>query len=512
MPESAVRDEDDLEELPPLDGDSNDPPETEPAQEEDLIDEEGEAATLDDATAEEAAPDTTGLDLGGPEGGWLNEGAEAQELDLGDSTIVDFSDEGRAEGPPRGQGGDAGAPGAGRAQDLDEDLGVGDEDFGFGDAPERGGLDAGDEGPLDADEELKEGDLPALDADEEGELEDAALLDPTFASDEPLGLPWAARPWLRVGAPVALAGATAVACIARGALVTAHLEGAEADLVRLDLEGACDRLSAEGLDPSRVRVLAVEGNHVAAVTHAGRLFLSSDGGSRFEPMAAAESIVVSDAVLASGRLWIRTCTGGLLATEPIPSQLASGEPALHSSHALIERHPIPGVAAALALDSGNPSRDVVVLVVDDRGQPAAVVRPTAEASTRRQPIEAPDARSPALFAARRGHLAYAARGGGVVRQIAGGSWDSFAWDGRVTAMAFVDDEGTLVASTYSDGDDTSALVRLDSAGNAFVVARLGGAVQADARSDGLVAAMAHDEAREVVWVVGGFGVSAFSIN
>jgi hypothetical protein len=512
MPETAVRNEDDLEELPPLDGDSNDPPENEPAlEQEDLLDEEGEAATLDDATADEAAPDTTGLDLGGPEGGWLNEGGEAHELDLGDSTIVDFSDEGRTEGSRRGQGGDTGASVAGRSQDLDEDLGVGDEDFGFADAPERGGLDAGDEGPLDADEELREGDLPALDADEEGELEDAALVDPTFASDEPLGLPWAARPWSRVGAPVALAGATAVACIARGALVTAHLDGGEAGLVRLDLEGACDRLSAEGLDPARVRALAVEGNHVAAVSHAGRLFLSSDGGSHFEPMAAAEAIVVSAAVLASGRLWIRTCAGGLLATDPIPAELASSERGLHSSRALIERHPIPGMAAALALDSGLPSGDVVVLVVDDRGQPAAIVRPTGEASTKRQPIEAPDARLPALFAARCGHLAYAARSGGVVRRIAGGGWDSFVWDGRVTAMAFVDDAGTLVASTYSDGDDTSALVRLDSAGNAFVVARLG-AVQADARSDGLVAAMAHDEARGVVWVVGGFGVSAFSIN
>lgn len=507
MPESAIRDEDDLEELPPLDGDSNEPPEAEPPQEEDLIDEEGDSATLDDTTADDAAPDTTGLDLEGPEGGWLNEGAEAQELDLGESTIVDFSDE-RMEGRKRNQELEGASAAPGRAQDLDEDVGVGDEDFGFGDAPERGGLDAGDEGPLAADEELREADLPALDADEEGELDDAALVDGNFASDEPLGLSWADRPWSRVGAPVALGSATAVACIPRGALVAAQLDGDETGLVRLDLEGACDRLLAEGLEPARVRALAVEENHVAAVMYGGKVFRSSDGGKRFEPMPAAEPIAVSEAVSAFRRLWIRTCTGGLLWTEPVLTDESSGRP--RPFPAEIERYPIPGVAAALALDPAHGG-EVVVLVVDDRGQPATVVRPTADASIRRQPIEGPDARSPAVFAARCGHLAYAARGGGVVRRVAGREWESCVWDGQVTAMAFVDDTGTLVASTYSDADDTSALVRLDPAGKAFVVARIG-AVQADARSDGLVSAMAYDEARGVVWVVGGFGVSAFATN
>src|SRR5258708_4949308 len=81
-----------------------------------------------------------------------------------------------------------------------------------GGAPEHGGLDAGDEGPLGSDEELREGDLPRLDADEEGDVDDATLIDSGFAADAPVGLPWAAEPWSRVGAPVALTAATAVAC------------------------------------------------------------------------------------------------------------------------------------------------------------------------------------------------------------------------------------------------------------------------------------------------------------
>jgi hypothetical protein len=507
MPEQGVVDEEDLEELPPLDGDLNDEAESDPSDE-DLVKDSEEDASLDDSTAENDPPDSSDLDLDSAEGGWLNEAADAQDLDLGDSAIVDFSDDGGTESPRRAETMDGTSPATGRGQNLDDDLGVGDEDFGFGNAPERGGLDGGDEGPLD-DEELREADLPALDADEEGELEDEALVDPGFGADDALGLPWADRPWSRVGSPVALTGATAVACIARGALITAQFEGGEAQLVRLDLEGACDRLPAEGLDPKSVRVLAVEGDRVLAVTEGGKLFMSSDAGRRFDCLTMAEPIGVSDALFLSGRLWMRTCSGGLLSADPVPAQ--KGPPAIQPEHALIERYPIPGIAAALTLDAACAPKDVVVLVVDDRGQPAALVHPAAGASARREPIEAPESRLPTLFAARCGHIAYVGRHEGIVRRTSGGNWESFAWDGRVTAIAFVDDAGTLVASTYSDVDDTTALVRLDSAGKALVVARVG-AVQADPGFGGLVCAMAHDEARGVVWIAGAFGVSAFATN
>jgi hypothetical protein len=98
-------------------------------------------------------------------------------------------------------------------------------------------------------------------------------------------------------------------------------------------------------------------------------------------------------------------------------------------------------------------------------------------------------------------------------------WRSFAWEGRVTALAFVDDDGTLVAATYADADDTTGLVRLDVAGRAAVVARIG-AVQnvvdpSDAaiqRADGRTLALAYDDFRGVVWAAGGFGLAAFAVG
>jgi hypothetical protein len=494
MANPSVRDEDELEPLPPLDGDSTEQPEAEPDYAE-LLEEGKDEATLDDATGEDDPLDTSDLDLESEEGGWLGEAGEAQDLDLGDVAIVDFGDE------------------AAPADDVDE-PGVGEEDFGFGSAPERGGLDAGEEGPLDADEELREADLPALDADEEGELDDAALVDAGFASDEPLGLPWATQPWSRVGAPIALVGATAVACVARGALALGRSEVGATELVRVDLEGTCERLPAEGLDTAAVRALTVEGDLVAAIVQGGRLLISGDGGRHFAPLAEpiAEGVAASDAVFASGRLWVRTRTGGLLVDNTNADSRRKGPPAEGRSERArwtIERCPVPGVAAAITRDAASRTSGVAVLVVDDSGQPTALVRAAAGAAIRREVIDAPEARAPALFAAHGEHVAYAARRGGVVRRTTGSTWSPFAWEGRVTALAFVDAAGTLVVATYSDADDTTALVRLDAAGHASVVARIG-AAQPDAELDGCAVAMAHDEARGVVWIAGGFGVATFA--
>jgi hypothetical protein len=492
MTEPDIREEEELGELPPLDGDARDPPDAEPDYA-DLLEKNEEEATLDDATAEDDPLDATVLDVdeGEGEGGWLAESGEAQDLDLGNFTLADFGDELSPN-------------------DDAEEAAVGDEDFGLRDAPEHGGLDAGDEGPLDADEELREADLPALDADEAGELDDAALIDATFGSDEPLGLPWAADPWLRVGAPIPLVGATAVACAARGALVAGRSDTGSAELLRVDLEGTCERQTAEGLDAADVRVLSVEGHLVAAIAQGGRLLVSFDSGGHFASVAEpiAEGIAASDAALASGRLWTLTRTGGLLIHD-----LAGDErqPGVARAAPTIERCAIPGVAAALTIDPSNGPTDVAVLVLDEAGRPTAIVRSTAGAPVRREGIEAPEARSPSLFAARGEHVAYAARRGGVVRRAGGGPWTPFQWEGRVTGIAFVDDAGTLVASTHSEADDTTALVRLDAAGHASVVARVG-AAQADTESDGRVMAVAYDDARGVLWVAGGFGVAAFAVR
>jgi hypothetical protein len=481
--------QDDLDELPPLDGDPKDGPDPEPTFEDLLEDEVGDA-TLDDSTAEDDAPDASELDVDESDTGWLDEAADAPDLDLGDVAVLDFGEESL---------GKVGAGAGAGADDAADDPADAEQDFGFGDAPERGDLDAGDEGPLDADEELREADLPALDADEEGDLDEASLVDAGFAADEPLGLPWAAEPWARVGAPVPIASATAVACALRGALVAGRAESGAAELSRVDLEGTCQSLTARGVDVAHVRSLAVEGDLVVALVEGGCATVSRDGGASFAPLA--EAVVPAEAAIASGTVWLRMPAGGLVAVRSPATEL--------------HRCAVPGTVAAIANAnaSANQPSGVAALVVDDRGRPGSLVFGGSEGagSLRREPIEGPEARSPALLAVRGEHFAYVARRGGVVRGLGRGPVKEFTWEGRVTALVFVDDTGTLVAATYSDSDDTTALVRLDEAGQPSVVARIGPA-RAEAETDGRVLAMAYDSDRAVVWVAGGFGVAAFAVG
>jgi hypothetical protein len=402
------RDDDELDELPPMDGDPA------PAAEADvgaLLEEEAEDASLDDKTGEDEVDDGEDLEVDEAEGGWLDEAADAPDLDLGDVAITEF-------------GGDV------PADEVDE-PGVGGEDFGLVEGEERGDLDAGDEGPVAQDEELREQDLPDLDADDEGDPQDASFVEAGFAADEPAGLPWSAEPWERVGAPVALASATALACSGRGALVAGRAEGGDWELARVDLEGASQAVAAAGLDVSQVRALQVDGSTIVALLEGGAAVVSSDAGARFEPSA-----------------------------DPVDT----------------------------------PDATLVRLLADEAGD-----------------AEPPEARKPAIVAHRGEHVAYAARHGGVVRRTGDGTWTPAPWEGVVSALAFVDDAGTLVAATYSESDDTTALVRLDAAGRASVVARVG-ADRGDPESDGRVRAMAHDAAREVVWVAGGFGIAAFAVR
>jgi hypothetical protein len=460
--------DDELSELPPLDGESPDESDETPE-----LDEEPDTddASRDDATGEDDPVDLGDLDIADGEGGWLEGTDDADDLDMGETNLVELDTE------------------LDSLKDMEE-PGVGDEDFGLGGDPEHTELDAGDEGPVAADEELREQDLPALDADEEGDVDDADLVDPGFAADEPVGLPWAAEPWVRVGAPVALSTATAVACAGRGAIVAGRLEGTTiAALLRVDLEGASEPLAAEGLEAMHVRAIAVDGTTVAVVADGGRLHVSRDGGARFEVVARGWE--AADVALASGLLYVRTADGVVhVARNESPYVFAEGV--------------VSGAAAAMVI---GPSGELVSLVADAAGKPALLERAPRDADVVREAIDAAESRVPALLAARRGHVAYVAQRGGVARRDPAGTWTTHAWDGQVTAIVFVDDEGTLLAATYSETDDTTALVRLDAAGRAAVVARMGPA-RGDGESDGRALAMACDDAHGVVWVAGGFGVCA----
>lgn len=467
--------EDELDELPPLDGDANDAPEAESEVEIEDLDDASEAS-LDDATGEDDPADTEELDLDESDTGWLEEPNETPDLDLGDVAITDFGE-------------------TDSAADDAEEPGTGEEDFGFGDAPERGGLDAGDEGPLDEDEELREQDLPQLDADEEGDLEDAALVDEGFAADEPLGLPWAAAPWERVGSPVALVGARAVACAGPGALVAGRSEAGEAQLVKVDLEGASQALAASGLAPGRVAALAVDGTTVAAVDDDGTVLVSRDSGQTFlaTPLAAAGLHAAQMAVVGAS-LWIRTRAGALLFA-PVVGEL--------------RREPVPGAVGAL-VGGARAGELATALVLDPQGRPTALLRGLADGSLTRENLEAPDAAVPGLLAVRGAAVAYAARRGGVALRDAGGAWKSIEWPGQVTALAFVGD-GALLAAAYTDTEDSTTLIHLASGGPPQVVARLG-AMRDDVDSDGRVLSMAYDEAHGVVWLAGGFGVAVLAVR
>jgi hypothetical protein len=484
--------EDELDELPPIDGDGGDGPE--PAA--DLEDIGGPETSdpvpgslVDDSTAEDEAVDGTaleGLDGDETEGGWLDEPVDSPDLDLGETALLDSGEEAQS------------------LEDGEEPMAP-DEDFGIGEGAERSSLDYAEEGPVNADEELRDEDLPALDADDapegEGRTEDDGLLDERVIGDEPLGLPWAAHPWTRVGPPLGLSnvglpgGITAMTCAARGVLVSGRTASGAHELIRVDLEGGRQALRAEGLQGGRIGALAADGEVVAAVVEGGRLQVSHDVGGRFEATPMPEGVAAASVALASGVLWVRTRTGSLLSARP-------GK--------LLERCSVPGSVVSL---TGDGSGGVVALVVDEAGRPATLVRGNGNGTVSWEAVQAPASRPAACLGARGDHVAYglsSARGGVVVRRR-GGSWNRLSWDGRVTALAIVDALGTVVAATYSDADDTTGLVRLDGEGPASLVARLGPS-RDDAEADGRTLALACDDPRGVVWVAGGFGVAAFAMR
>ena len=167
----TARDTDDTLDLPPLDGEEE---ELEAGAE--ALDgvEEDAGDLLDDATGEDEPLDDHGLE--GEEGGWLDDAEDAAALDVGPLDLG-LVEEGKLL--------------------LDDAVEAPTDDEDLIEEPEGLLGDSGEEGPLAADEELREEDLPALDADGEGELEDAALYDRAAFSEQD-ELRWADRAWARV--------------------------------------------------------------------------------------------------------------------------------------------------------------------------------------------------------------------------------------------------------------------------------------------------------------------------
>lgn len=174
-PENA--DDFDLD-LPALDGGEEDALEELGLDALDVGEEQDGADMFDDATGEDAPFDE--LTVEGAEGGWLLDAEQDEALDIGPFDVVLA---------PEGSVLDADVAEVDLGADLD-DLVSTDESF---------VADGGEEGPLAADEELREEDLPALDADEEGDVPDEDLFDRALlVTDDDLR--WDDRAWARASA------------------------------------------------------------------------------------------------------------------------------------------------------------------------------------------------------------------------------------------------------------------------------------------------------------------------
>lgn len=173
---SRPHDPDDLDlDLPALDGDDS---HSDLSFGYDILDEAASDGVdaFDDATGEDAPFEEIAVE--GAETGWLDGAESVGDLDVGPFQLA-TEEEGSVlleeeEPDPR--------------HDV-EDL------FSEGEAFV---ADAGEEGPLDEDEELREEDLPALDADDDGEIADEALFENTTLVGYDDELHWDDRAWERV--------------------------------------------------------------------------------------------------------------------------------------------------------------------------------------------------------------------------------------------------------------------------------------------------------------------------
>ena len=455
--------DDELDELPALDGGAEGDEEREPDDEDNAIDDSPADGALDpfeDETGEDDPLDDEELDTANDAAGWIDEEQDADALDLGASELSLFD----GERDP--------------LDDLEEAGGV-DEDYGLVGGSEKSDLDAGEAGPLAEDAPLRDEDLPELDADADGEMDEADLIDPGFANDDRAVLASAAKPWKTVGAPLDLGPVRAIACSGRG-VVAATTMG----LLRVDLEGAREALASTGLEGRAVR-LAAEGALLLAVTDAGALYVSNDSGETFRPASACGgSAGLRDVVVERGVVWGLTSEGALFRSRDFG---ASWEGVASPAAA-----PLRGVTA-IAL---HPARGVVAVT------PLAVLAVSGE------PFE-PIASAPGggLWSAADGIEHVTAMtfldAAGTVLVAMHREAEDVTWLVRVPTRVT---EGASVAPLPPPRPEVVAEVGAD----ALPMRAHGGAGdRQDEERDGAATAMARDDAHGVIWLAGGFGLLAY---
>jgi hypothetical protein len=468
--------EEELAELPPLDGEVDETEDSAPDLEEaelpkdtdDPFDDLAEDPTQGDGSAELELADKD------KEAGWLDDADEAEGLDIGDAELVTEESDLLHESE--------------EPSSVEEDEDLGDEPSDDGDP------DTGEEGPDDEDEELREEDLPRLDADEGGAPDDEDFIDEDFAGeDAPLGVAWHSDRWERVGPPLAVGPVRALTCVVRGILAGG------AGLYRLDLEGGVERLSAVGLERGDVTGVWASGRGVAVTTDDGELLVSRDQGASFtrasgwrplvRPDEAAAGI---DVVIGGGELWVRTALGTLLWSGDFG---VTFEPA-----------DLGGFVEALGVDDEGALLAIVRTLSGSelaRGRRGSLVHTTLTGGLLANELAA----GRFLIAARGRHVALAPDGGVVSVSLDGGaSWTRAAGTASATALAWSKGEGHLLVGLYDERQERTFLASVSSRGEARMVAEVTGAPP---DAEGGVLTLVADEDRGVVWLGGSFGVAVF---
>jgi hypothetical protein len=473
---SGDADEEDLGDLPPLDGGDDDveapPDELDDVEAEDE-DEDG-ADPFDDATGEgdpveelesEADEGEHWVDSG------LNGAGEAEELDVGGDELDGDEQTGLLD--------DA------------EEPGVGDEDFDLKDVAEAltvdGGVDGGEEGFEEDDEELREEDLPRLDADEDGEGDDEDFADPWPPGSEEPPPPWEDRAWERATALPRVGMARRVVPIEGGALVAGAL------LVRVEARGALP-YAGRGIHGGAVQALAPMGGStgtaVALITERGGLIVVPAEGQAMEAngwQRLAEGPVV-DVVADGQRVWVRTSSGALVRSDDGARTWQIVAPS--------------GVIAMTVSDGGAP-----VFVQESAAGELVVTRGDARDAwgAALPPLACQKQGSAVTLRARGPVVGVCAFGAGVYRARDGGAWERVEGTSNATAMALVDDAGTAIVALHSVAEDRAWIARAAADNVARIVAEIGG--DADDGEDPRVLDLAWDDRERLAWAVGPFGLA-----
>jgi hypothetical protein len=461
-PEPEVEQDEELGELPPLDGEGDD---VEPPVEDLEDDGPEELNLLDDATGEADPVDDT--DLPAAMEGGLEDAEGAEDLDVGGDDLDDLDHPGQLD-------------------DADE-PGVGDEDFGLDVEGAALAGDAGEEGPEGADEDLREEDLPRLDADDDGELEDDAFAEvwPGVAEDE--RPPWDDRAWER-----------AAAALAEDAGMVRCVVPLDADQVAVVGGATVLRVSPVGVRPlgGAVGEAAIHGAAIAGVaglsdgavvaaTGQGDVWLVDEASAReLSGVRALAAGSVVELAAQGDRIWARTADGALLASADRGERW--------------ELLAADSVLAATATPAGE-----LVAVTGLRAR-ANVVRGAALAAWGPPLPPFPEGARP-IVRARGNVVVVGALGAGAFRSEGGGPWTRLEGTSGVTALTLLDDDGTTLVALHAPSEDRSWIARAGADGVARIVIELGG--EGDEGDDPRVLDLAWSDASRMAWAVGPFGVA-----